>query len=143
MAVNAKTTRAVTRKAERAKAETVHETQANLAVALEKAFNMAPDDAVAVAEVVAERFAAAAEVNDETIDAEVRSLFYTLEARRLLSFRREEYDNADGQKRRAFWWRIRTDVLEQILAPEDLPENEDVYASLPADVWRRDEAANA
>ena len=111
-----------------------------LVLALQKAFDMAPEDAAAVAEVVGERFAGQAEVNDETLDAEVRSLFYTLEAKRLLSFRREEYENDMGEKRRAFWWRIRADVVEELLAPEPAALNEDIYAQLPAECWSRAKA---
>lgn len=112
----------------------------DLEVALQRAFGMAPEDAAAVAGIVAERFAGQHEVSDETIDAEVRSLFYTLESRRLLSFRRVEYDNEAGEKRRAFYWRLRTDVVEELCAPA-IPIDEDVYAQLPAECWRREAAA--
>jgi hypothetical protein len=112
-----------------------------LATAMQRAFGMAPDDALETAAIVAERFAGVNEVNDDTIDADVRSLFYTLEAKRLLSFRRVEYDNEHGEKRRAFWWRIRTDVLEELVSPV-VPENEDVYASLPSECWRREVATS-
>lgn len=124
----------------RVEAKPVDQTEA-LATAMQRAFGMAPDDALAVAGIVVERFAGVTEVNDDTIDSEVRSLFYTLEAKRLLSFRRSEYDNENGEKRRAFHWRIRNEVVEELNAP-DVPQNEDVYASLPAECWRR-ETANA
>jgi hypothetical protein len=113
----------------------------DLEMALQRAFGMTNEDASAVAEIVAERFEGVREVNDETIDSEVRSLFYTLESRRLLSFRREEYDNEAGEKRRAFWWRLRTDVVAELCAPEQSMGDEDVYAQLPAECWRREAAA--
>ncbi|HEV8359753.1 MAG TPA: hypothetical protein VGR28_04775 [Candidatus Thermoplasmatota archaeon] len=112
-----------------------------LASAMQRAFEMAPDDALSVAGIVVEHFAGVAEVNDDTIDAELRSLFYTLEAKRILSFRREEYDNEAGEKRRAFWWRIRAEVVAELSAPATLPRDEDVYAQLPAECWRREAAA--
>lgn len=112
-----------------------------LTLALERAFGMTADDAASVAVTVAERFVGADEVNDETIDAEVRSLFYTLEGRRILSFRREEYENAEGQKRRAFWWRIRREVVAELSAPPAGGDDTDIYAMLPAECWRRPAAA--
>src|SRR5579884_1886215 len=48
--------------------------------ALEKAFEMEPEDARELADVVLDRFAEVDEVDDSTLDAEVRSVFYTLEA---------------------------------------------------------------
>lgn len=111
--------------------------QAALTVALERAFQMTPEDAMSVAEVVVEHFAGQREVNDETIDAEVRSLFYTLEGRRILAFRREEYENAEGQKRRAFYWRIRPEVVAELAQPTPEPSDADVYAQLPAECWSR------
>lgn len=103
--------------------------------ALERTFAMARDDAVEIADVVLERFAEKDEVDDESLDAEVRSVFYTLEAKRLLSFRRAEYTREDGDHRRAFYWRLRTEALAP---PETQPrfEEVDVYASLPATAWR-------
>jgi len=117
-----------------------------LTAALERAFTMSPEDALAVAGVVVERFQGKDEVNDEEIDAEVRSLFYTLQGKGLLSFRRVEYDNENGEKRRAFWWRMRPEVVQELSAPEALPLEEDVYAALPAECWHRaggDAAAKA
>lgn len=115
--------------------------QAALTIALERAFGMTPEDAMAVADIVVERFAGQREVNDEAIDAEVRSLFYTLEGRRILSFRREEYDNAEGQKRRAFYWRIRPEVVAELCAPPVEATDGDVYAQLPAECWSRSGSA--
>lgn len=110
---------------------------ARLARALERAFGMAPEDAFVVAEIVARCFEGRDEVNDEALDAEVRSLFYTLEARRILSFRREEYDNDDGVRRRAFWWRVRPEVVAELGAACAQGGEDDVYASLPPECWRR------
>lgn len=110
---------------------------AALTIALERVFQMTPEDAHAVAEVVANCFDSKAEVNDEHIDAEVRSLFYTLEGRRILAFRREEYENAEGQKRRAFYWRIRPEVVAELASTTPEPGEGDVYAQLPAECWQR------
>ncbi|MEA3202192.1 MAG: hypothetical protein QOE90_3620 [Thermoplasmata archaeon] len=106
-----------------------------LAKALEDRFDMATDDAAEIAHVVVEQFGAAAEVNDETLDPSVRSIFYTLEAKKILSFRREEYVWENGEKRRGFWWRIRDDALATARSIPILDAEEDVYASLPKDAW--------
>ncbi|HWH07863.1 MAG TPA: DUF6015 family protein [Candidatus Thermoplasmatota archaeon] len=107
-----------------------------LAKALRERFDMAEDDAFEVATVVVSQFGESSEVNDETLDPTVRSIFYTLEAKKLLSFRREEYVWENGEKRRGFWWRLRDEELapKSIEIPVQSAE-EDVYASLPKDVW--------
>ena len=107
-----------------------------LAIALRTRFDMANDDAHEIATTVLAQFGDQAEVNDETLDPNIRSIFYTLEAKKLVSFRREEYVWENGEKRRGFWWRLREEELAPaaveipILGPE-----EDVYASLPKDAW--------
>ncbi|HVM44716.1 MAG TPA: hypothetical protein VM582_02180 [Candidatus Thermoplasmatota archaeon] len=104
--------------------------------ALESTFGMAPDDAREIADVVLDRFRESDEVDDETLDAEVRSVFYTLEAKRLLSFRRAEYTREDGDHRRAFYWRLRVESLSPKLPSASGFDEADVYASLPAAAWR-------
>ena len=104
--------------------------------ALENAFGMEPDDAREIADVVLERFTEVDEVDDETLDSEVRSVFYTLEAKRLLSFRRAEYTREDGDHRRAFFWRLRVEALAPQVPAAGGYDEADVYASLPANAWR-------
>jgi hypothetical protein len=106
-----------------------------LAQALRERFDMTPEDADEIARVVVEQFGDAREVNDETLDPSVRSIFYTLEAKKLLSFRREEYVWENGEKRRGFWWRIRDDALAPPHTIPVLTSEEDVYAQLPKDAW--------
>jgi hypothetical protein len=114
-----------------------------LTMALQRAFQMTTEDAEAVAAVVHEAFAGTKEVNDERIDAEVRSLFYTLEGQRILAFRREEYETAEGQKRRAFWWRMRPEVVAELSTTAGEDAEPDVYAALPAECWQRSTPAEA
>ncbi|HET6405441.1 MAG TPA: hypothetical protein VFH78_12410 [Candidatus Thermoplasmatota archaeon] len=104
--------------------------------ALESAFGMEREDAREIADVVLERFTDRDEVDDETLDAEVRSVFYTLEAKRLLSFRRAEYTREDGDHRRAFYWRLRVESLQPQVPMAGGYDEADVYASLPATAWR-------
>jgi hypothetical protein len=102
--------------------------------ALERAFSMEHEDAEEIAGVVLEKFATADEVDDETLDAETRSVFYTLEGQRILSFRRVERTTEEGAHRRSFFWRLRAEALEK---PVEIPvQDMDVYDSLPATAWR-------
>ena len=103
--------------------------------ALEHAFGMEHGDALEIADVVLERFVDVEEVDDETLDAEVRSVFYTLEAKRLLAFRRTEYTREDGDHRRAFYWRLRVEALTPQVPAAGRYDESDVYASLPASAW--------
>lgn len=104
--------------------------------ALERAFEMAPEEAQELAEVILERFQDHEEVDDETLDADVRSVFYTLEAKRMVSFRRVEYTREEGDRRRAFYWKLRLESLNTGRQVEVQADDADVYASLPATAWR-------
>ena len=111
-----------------------------LAVALRERFDMAADDADAIAATLAEVFGGETEVNDETIDPSIRSIFYTLEAKKLLTFRRYEYTIETGEHRRGFAWRIREEALQPAGVEIPVETEEDVYANLPRDVWARPHA---
>jgi transcription initiation factor IIE alpha subunit len=103
--------------------------------ALCRAFEMKRDDATEIVDAVLERFATGEEVDDETLDADLRSVFYTLESKRMVSFRRVEYTREDGDKRRAFYWKLRVESLLHEVPVQHEPEDADVYASLPANAW--------
>ena len=103
--------------------------------ALEARFDMSADDAGDVASTVLEHFGGQDELNDEALDPSVRSIFYTLEAKKLLSFRREEYRWENGELRRGFWWRLRLEEMEPTSSLTPDAREDDVYASLPADAW--------
>ena len=106
-----------------------------LAAALRERLGMSDEDAHDIASVVLEQFGDQQEVNDETLEPTVRSVFYTLEAKKILSFRREEYTWENGEKRRGFWWRLRSEELEPKLTIVPVAAEEDVYANLPKDAW--------
>ncbi|MGQ0534726.1 MAG: hypothetical protein ACT4PT_01490 [Methanobacteriota archaeon] len=108
-----------------------------LIAALVKKFDMAPPDAEEIASVVADQFNGEAEVNDERLTPEIRSIFYTLEAKRLLAFRREEYSIETGERRRAFFWRVRDEELSGLDEAPTADREDDVYESLPATAWNR------
>lgn len=109
---------------------------ADFAAALQRTFDMQPEDARELGEVVLAQFESQAEVPDETLDSELRSVFYTLESKRLLSFRRVEYTREEGDRRRAFYWRLRPEEVETVTRKVPVEAGDDVYAQLPADAWR-------
>lgn len=111
-----------------------------LVEALRDRFDMSEVDAVEIASTLAEVFAGETEVNDETIDPSVRSIFYTLEAKKILTFRRYEYSLETGERRRGFAWRIREEALAPTATSIPVETEEDVYANLPRDVWARQHA---
>lgn len=111
-----------------------------LAESLREKFDMSADDADAIAATLAEVFGAELEVNDESLDPSIRSIFYTLEAKKLLTFRRFEYTIETGERRRGFAWRIREEALLATATEVPVETEEDVYANLPRDVWARQHA---
>lgn len=112
--------------------------------ALVKTFRMDAEDANNVTTIVADCFFGEDEVNDEDLDKETRSLFYTLEGEGLMTFRRTEY-KFEGAVRRAFFWRLTEDVITGAVAlgseSVSLSEEEEIsqlYATLNDDMWNRD-----
>lgn len=116
------------------------ERRETLVAALRDRFDMAAEDAQAIADTLAEVFAGEVEVDDETIDPSVRSIFYTLEAKKILAFRRFEYQLETGERRRGFAWRIREEALAPGATTIPVESEEDVYANLPRDAWARQHA---
>lgn len=106
-----------------------------LSRALVERFGMSQEDALETATVVAQQFGDQEEVNDETLEPTVRSIFYTLEAKKILSFRREEYVWENGEKRRGFWWRLRDEELQKMTTVPVETAEDDVYAMLPKSAW--------
>ncbi len=116
-----------------------------LARALRRAFDMMKEDAEATAGVVETVFRGEEEVNDEDLDRELRSLFYTLEREQLVGIRRTEYQ-FEGQTRRAYFWRLNDldELLQDGRDDEGLSAEEreamKVYQALPLERWNRGRA---
>lgn len=106
-----------------------------LARAMRERFGMSEEDAQETATVVARQFGDQLEVNDETLEPAVRSIFYTLESKKIVSFRREEYTWENGEKRRGFWWKLREEELQKMTSIPVEAAEDDVYAMLPKSVW--------
>ena len=113
--------------------------QSWLRQALLDCFGMDPSDAEAISTLVTSTFAGQEEVSDDTLTTQLRSIFYTLESRRILTFRRFEYQDLEGRTLRGFQWRINPNFEMPSAAPAP-PEHDDVYAALPAAVWKRQAA---
>lgn len=116
------------------------ERRAALQETLRERFDMSGEDAEAIALTLAEVFRGELEVNDETLDPSTRSMFYTLEAKKILTFRRFEYSLETGERRRGFAWRIREEALQPGATAVPVETEEDVYANLPRDAWARQHA---
>jgi len=110
--------------------------------ALQRAFNMLAEDARQLAETVENVFQGEDEVNDEDLDKDIRSLFYSLEREKLMTIRRTEY-KFEGQVRRAYFWQFADlDKLVHDAAPPskqelELIEMSKLYRQLPQDLWAR------
>lgn len=104
-------------------------------------FEMEAQDAKMIAGCVIEQFGDKDEILDDEIPNDVRSVFYTLEAKRILTFRRIEYESEDGATLRGFFWRFHEDWEPPEGALGGDEDQENVYEALPEDCWSRDAAA--
>ena len=91
---------------------------------------MSQDDAKELVKTISKLFQGAEEIADETLEPQTRSIFYDLEAIRVLGHRREVGKEIH---KRFFFWHIRWDNL-QVKAKKPAGED-DVYAKLPASAW--------
>lgn len=113
---------------------------AALAQALWEDLEMDRSDAMEIAGYVIGAFQGQEELDDDHLDPDLRSIFYTLENQRLLSFRREEFRNEEGHIRRAFYWRIRWENIDTSADAQPVAgdrESGTVYEALPSDAWSR------
>lgn len=105
-------------------------------------FDMPREDAKMISGCVIEQFGDKDEVLDDEIPNDVRSVFYTLEAKRILTFRRIEYEDEDGRTLRGFFWRFHGDwEPPEGALPEAEGDSDSVYDELPEDCWDRNAAA--
>lgn len=110
--------------------------------ALQRAFHMLAEDAKQLAETVEGVFQGEEEVNDEDLDKDIRSLFYSLEREKLMTIRRTEY-KFEGQVRRAYFWQFADldKMLHEAAQPTkqelELIEMSRLYRQLPQGLWSR------
>lgn len=115
-----------------------------LAAALKRAFGMSPEDAESTARVVEAHYRGGDEVDDNDLTPDARMIFYTLENMRVVVTRRDEFNLANGEHRRAFFWRFKDEELyRQAVAGDDAPMPEaGVYEQLPPKAWSRPATAS-
>lgn len=116
-----------------------------LCVGVKERFDMPWDDAVDLAKQLGELFNGRREIDDEELSKDLRSMFYALQAKELLTTRREEFKSPEGKTLRAFYWTIDEETLESIheemtqshveRATED--DDSEVYEALPEEAWAR------
>ncbi len=98
---------------------------------------MLQEDALAVAHTVEEAFRGEDELNDEFLDASLRSVFYSLQDEGVLAIRRTEYQS-DGRARRAYFWAVTDgEALPDSAAARRAEHNQRLYARLGDDAWKR------
>lgn len=118
---------------------TLQEPHERLTQALRNTLGMQAGDASEVAQLVLLSFNGDEELHDDELTTDLRSMFYTIEEQKLLDFRREEYKNDEGHLRRAFYWTIRWDNVEEAAqhVQSSTGSNDSVYDELPHDAWNR------
>lgn len=105
-----------------------------LVMALKNSFEMAKEDAAALAKTVEEIFDGQSEVEDMSIDKYSRALFYELQRKRLLVQRREEIKEK-GKVIRKYYWSFDNKAIKTA-AYEELKEDPyNVYKIIPKDAW--------
>ncbi|PSG97942.1 hypothetical protein BRD56_02840 [Thermoplasmatales archaeon SW_10_69_26] len=115
-----------------------------LQTVLQRTFEMDEEDARRISGLVVDQFGAKDEVLDDEVPKEVRSVFYTLESKRILTFRRIEYEGEDGMRKRGFFWQFHPEGVEAELETEAADdEDAGVYDNLPEDCWDRGDAGAA
>ena len=110
-----------------------------LTQALIQQIGMSNEDAQEIAGFVIGAFNGTDEVDDMALTPDLRSIFYTLEGHRFLTFRRDERTNENGEVRRHFHWQFRWDVIleSSTLTEREAPADQTVYEGLPGDAWAR------
>lgn len=118
---------------------TLQEPHERLTQALKNTLGMQAGDASEVAQLVLLSFNGDEELHDDELTTDLRSMFYTIEEQKLLDFRREEYKNDEGHLRRAFYWTIRWDNVEEAAehVQSSTGPSDSVYDELPQDAWSR------
>lgn len=103
-------------------------------VALKKRFEMAKEDAVALAKTVESIFGGQDEIEDMSIDKYSRQLLYELERQNFLRQRREEFKE-NGKITRKFYWSFNDKVIKQAAYEEKIDDPYKIYKKIPKEAW--------
>jgi len=103
--------------------------------ALKNGFDMTKEDAAAVAQTVQKAFKGRKEVEDMSLDKDVRAIFYDLHQKNLLVLRREEFKEK-GKFIRKYFWSINSDGIRVEAFRKPLEEEPyAIYQKIPRDAW--------
>lgn len=105
-----------------------------LAKALKNKFDMAKEDAIALAKTVESIFKGKEEIEDMTIDKYARSLFYDLQREKLLKLRREEFKE-NGKYIRKYYWSFNNDIIREEAYKKYEEEDYKIYKKIPKNAW--------
>ena len=105
-----------------------------LVKALKNRFDMAKEDAVALAKTVEGIFNGKEEIEDMSIDKYARSLFYELQREKLLKIRREEFKEK-GKIIRKYYWSFDENLIKQAAYEKITVEPYNIYKKIPKNAW--------
>ncbi|RLF53191.1 MAG: hypothetical protein DRN24_01705 [Thermoplasmata archaeon] len=105
-----------------------------LVKALKNRFEMAKEDAIALAKTVEEIFNGEEEIEDMTIDKYARALFYELQKEKLLKLRREEYKKK-GKIIRKYYWSFNNEVIREVAYEQNREDPYRIYKKIPKEAW--------
>jgi len=105
-----------------------------LVKALKNRFEMAREDAVALAKTVEKIFDGNKEIEDMSIDKYARSLFYELQRQKILKQRREEIKEK-GKIIRKYYWSYNDKIIKKAAYEKTTIDPYKVYKIIPKDAW--------
>ena len=105
-----------------------------LVKALKNKFDMAKDDALALAKTVEEIFDGKEEIEDMSIDKYSRALLYELQRQKLLKIRREEIKE-EGKQIRKYYWSFNDKSIKQAACEIIKEEPYKIYQKIPKNAW--------
>ena len=105
-----------------------------LVKALKNKFDMAKEDAIALAKTVEGIFNGKEEIEDMSIDKYARSLFYELQREKLLKIRREEIKEK-GKIIRKYYWSFDENLIRQAAYEKTTKEQFSIYKKIPKEAW--------
>jgi transcription initiation factor IIE alpha subunit len=103
--------------------------------ALKNGFDMTKEDAAALAQTIQKAFKGRKEVEDMSLDKDVRSIFYDLHQKNLLVLRRDEFKEK-GKFIRKYYWSINSDGIRSVAFRKPLEEQPyAIYQKIPNSAW--------
>lgn len=102
--------------------------------ALKNRFEMAKEDAIALAKTVEGYFNDQDEVEDMSIDKYSRALFYELQRKKLLKQRREELKE-NGKIIRKYFWSFDNKIIKEAANEKVQNDPYKIYKKIPKEAW--------